>query len=358
MTVSEKTPHDYWRGGAGDWNAFARAANAHLDGRGVTPPPVPRIRGASIIRVENTTGSDVARFGILGVNGITISPTDNADQFKSVPCVEGYTPATGTHEGKFVITLEPIAAGAIGKAVVSGLAVCELLVLDEDHRFATIINSGTGGLVSAAVGSAQILYVESGTGTKWALVRLGNAFTGGRWAKASADWVHAAGNASYVMAQLCDDKDGTGAAGTAVKVWLTCPESMDPNVYSGQTILIRPDPGDVGNYVVVSDVNDAKIGTVQMRTGGSAPQGWREMTATGGATFNISGRVPVGTTDAKVPGDVVGDEDHTHIPHTVTQTDASEQYGGTITVIDETDHDTVSNWQPSMYLMFIERVGP
>ncbi len=78
-------------------------------------------------------------------------------------------------------------------------------------------------------------------------------------------------------AQLCDDKDGTGAAGTAVKVWLPCPESMDPNVYSGNVILIQPDPGDPGNYVVVSDVNDAKIGTIRERDDTSIPQGWDEI---------------------------------------------------------------------------------
>jgi len=176
MTVPEKTPSDYFHCGAGDWNAFARAANAHLAGEGMAaPPPVPILRNASIVRVENVSGSDVSRFGVLGIDGVTITPTDNADEFKARPCVEGYTPDIDEHRGRYVVTVEPIAAGEIGKAVVAGLAVVGVLVLDEDHRWAEMYDGVTVSLISAATGSARILWKESGVGLKWALVRLGNA---------------------------------------------------------------------------------------------------------------------------------------------------------------------------------------
>jgi len=301
MTVPERTPSDYFHCGAGDWNAFARAANAHLAGEGmVTPPPVPALRNASIVYVENTTASDVGRFGVLGIDGVTITPTDNADEFKARPCVEGYTPSEGDHEGKFVVTIEPIAAGEFGKAVVAGLAVCQVVVTDTDHRFATLIDASTAGLTSAAVGSAQILWAETGTGIKWALVRLGNATPATAfYGQATADWTNVADNGSYVDVNPSDDLAGTTIdTGTTHRVYLPRPydgssvAAADPNVREDQIIayVLGPD----GEYVAVSGYLDAPIGAVRMWTDATnIPPGWAIADGTGG-TRDLRGKFVVG----------------------------------------------------------------
>jgi len=69
----------------------------------------------------------------LGVTGIVFGPTDNLTEFKNQPTLTGGIPSgqfhAAGHVGRFVVLLEPIAAGKIGRGVASAFTVCRVNVL-------------------------------------------------------------------------------------------------------------------------------------------------------------------------------------------------------------------------------------
>lgn len=132
---------------------------------GASPP-------GQLVYVRNDSGDAVAAYGVLGIDGILIDPADNAAEFAARIMIGGITPAAGTHEGKFVITVEPIADGAIGRAVLAGACIAKVNVADAAHTHADIDDGSTAALASAGSGTAEILYKEAGTGVVWAVVRL------------------------------------------------------------------------------------------------------------------------------------------------------------------------------------------
>lgn len=163
-----------------DWNAAMDAARDFRQrknkGRGA-----PRGENASstIVLVQNDAGSgnDVDRFGILGIDGPLIDPGDNLNEFQNRVALSCVTPNIGAsteddHEGRFVITLEPIAAGEIGRAVVAGVVQVQVNVTSTSHQWAEIADGDMDKLVSATWGSARMLYAPTGTGVQWMIVRL------------------------------------------------------------------------------------------------------------------------------------------------------------------------------------------
>lgn len=131
------------------------------------------------ILVRNDSGADADRFGILGIDSIVISPTDNADEFKNRPILSLIAPAVPDHSENFVVLAEPlrheatVADRPIGEAVIDGITVVLVDVQDADHEFAVVVNAQSTKLQSASNGPVQIIYKEAGTGDKWAVVRLG-----------------------------------------------------------------------------------------------------------------------------------------------------------------------------------------
>lgn len=76
----------------------------------------------------------------------------------------------------FVVAVEPIAAGKIGRVAVAGVVQAKINITDAGHGFATAKDGDLTQLSSAASGEVQILWKESGTGaSKWAIVRFGGA---------------------------------------------------------------------------------------------------------------------------------------------------------------------------------------
>ena len=125
-----------------------------------------------LVLVRNASGQDVGWFGILGVDGVVYTPEDDEAGFLGQPVLDGKKP-TQNHRGRFVIVLEPVAAGAIGRALVQGLVPVKVDVADEDHEFADVADGECDHLASGTTGAAQVLWKQAGTGTKWAIVRVG-----------------------------------------------------------------------------------------------------------------------------------------------------------------------------------------
>ncbi|MEX2388771.1 MAG: hypothetical protein WD534_12910 [Phycisphaeraceae bacterium] len=169
------------------YNAFIDTARAHAQRE---QDRQRLIRGhhpsADVVLVRNDSGDDRDRFAVLGLDEPIVAPEDNLDQFKSRVAFIGVEP-TEDHRGRFALLLEPLKAGRIGHALLSGVGVARIEVADEQHGFADIareddpeadlyvLHSTSGG--SGHGGEAQILWKEDGTGLKWAVLRLGASAT-------------------------------------------------------------------------------------------------------------------------------------------------------------------------------------
>jgi hypothetical protein len=143
-----------------------------------------------ILAKNNTTGA-VRRWGVLSVAGVVFTPsgaTGNAtQQFQDQPVLSGGLPTGGS---AFVVAVEPIAAGKIGRVAVAGVVQAKINVVSAGDTFATAKDGDLTQLTSSSSGEATILWKESGTGTgKWALVRFGAAGAAGiRLGKVSGTW--------------------------------------------------------------------------------------------------------------------------------------------------------------------------
>jgi len=158
------------------YNAFVDAALAHR-GVGAHGPQVPErtySRPPGLVRVRNMSGVDLPRFSPIGVSNVAISPTASLANFQNTPIFHGFQPVSSQYRGKFAVLQEPLANGDLGDAVLSGITVSPISVQHTTHDRADVDASGGSLLVTSYYGAAEILYAESGTGTKWAVLRLGS----------------------------------------------------------------------------------------------------------------------------------------------------------------------------------------
>lgn len=166
---------------AADWNQFVATAEGFsaMRAMGKTDSSEPPSRSPTTVPIKNTTGGALGRFAVVGLDSILFGPDLNLSEFKNNFAFVGYTPAAGTHEGKFAIVQEPVASGKIAtRAAVAGVTVCKLYVTAESDTHAEIADGDTAELKTGTSGSARILWKEAGTGTgKWAVVRLGETVT-------------------------------------------------------------------------------------------------------------------------------------------------------------------------------------
>jgi hypothetical protein len=165
--------------------------NGATDGPGFGPVPY-----TPILAKNNTTGA-VRRWGVLSVAGVVFTPsgaTGNAtQQFQDQPVLSGGLPTGGS---AFVVAVEPIAAGKIGRVAVAGVVQAKINVVSAGDTFATAKDGDLTQLTSSSSGEATILWKESGTGTgKWALVRFGGSggsAGGSRLGKVTGTWTKGA----------------------------------------------------------------------------------------------------------------------------------------------------------------------
>lgn len=148
--------------------------------------------GRTTILARNDTGQPVPRWGVLAISGVVINPTtnDNARRsFEEMPCVSGDTPSESTG-ARFVIAIEPIAPGKIGRVAAAGVVQAKVQILDAGHASAQPKAGSRTELESAEKGPAQILWAAGAGGVTWALVRFGGGGGGSeiRVGKVDVDW--------------------------------------------------------------------------------------------------------------------------------------------------------------------------
>lgn len=147
------------------WNRAQDAADIVLGDRTRFAAATTAVEKASnIVLVRNATTLDVPQFGVLGIFGSVVDPGANAERI----ALNGVIPVLEQHRHRFVVTLEPIAAGAVGRAAAGGVFYCKVVMASESHRFATVKDGDRTALQSTECGPARLLWVKSGTGARWA----------------------------------------------------------------------------------------------------------------------------------------------------------------------------------------------
>lgn len=153
----------------------ARAAADRKFTAGREPGP-PRPGSTGEVLVQNATGEAVERFNVLGVDGPVFTP-DASQDWANPLCLVGRVP-TEDHRN-FIIVQEPLAAGAIGRGVASGVIAVRVTVEEaaneQDLGWADMVAENSSALAVAATGQAAVLFREGGTGEQWAIVCIGNS---------------------------------------------------------------------------------------------------------------------------------------------------------------------------------------
>jgi len=159
---------------ASEWNAVGDLVRQTRSREGATSF-TRREPQASVVWVKNTSGADRSTGEPLGVDGPVFGPDDNLNEFVHRPTLKGATP-TCSHAGGFVVLIEPVRNGEIGRAVICGLAVARVSISDESHRYADVDPDNAAQLRSIVAGSAAILWPTTPTpGLQWCLLSLSTA---------------------------------------------------------------------------------------------------------------------------------------------------------------------------------------
>jgi hypothetical protein len=167
---------DAWTPSASEHRRFQRVADAYdrsLLAIGLKPLRLQL--GPGTCRVKNASGAARDRFDVLGIDDCWLDPAVGLEAWQSQMPLEGTTPAVADHDGRFVALIMPGAEDQIVWAVASGLAVAQVEVTSglDWYEYADVTDGDATKLTLFPAGAAQVLWKESGTGTKWAIVRLG-----------------------------------------------------------------------------------------------------------------------------------------------------------------------------------------
>lgn len=212
---------------ASDWNALLGLAGSEKLRQSVQLQSRSTFSGASgvVVPVKNGTGSTVNRYSAMGIGAPLFEHSDNAQTFLNQLAFNGET-ASSSYLGKFAVAQETIPNGKIGSCLIDGLTVAEITVGDTTHDRVDVDTAGGSKLVSQYYGAGEILYKEPGTGTKWALIRVGSFVAPQRRAVAAANIT--AGSSGNVTIQ---------PAGQTLTAYLDWMEGSQ-NVTSGQELLV------------------------------------------------------------------------------------------------------------------------
>jgi len=165
---------------AAAYNAMLDAAVANRQGQatGAGPGPGSAVAGptSTTVLIKNNSGVARNQFDILGLDGALFDPATALESFKRQVVLKGVVP-TADHTGKFVVLQEPARVGSIARACLLGATVARVNVTTESMTFADVLASDATKLQTTSGGKANIVWKQTGTGQKWAVILLGSAAT-------------------------------------------------------------------------------------------------------------------------------------------------------------------------------------
>jgi hypothetical protein len=218
------------------------------------------------VLVQNKTGSALDVAAVVGLGDPIFAPDagQKTETFKRQVGFEGNTPDIDTDQRRFAILLAPLGSDDIGPAMIDGVCPVKVNVADEKHEYAEVADGDTSQLASGPIGSAQILWAESGTGTKWAVVRLGPDPKAIRWGVIFDYPPDPNATVNSISVHPCEDAQGGGVDETAsLTLFVASPVSVSPtaaapNFHDGDVVAYLPfpapetGPGGSADGIVVS----------------------------------------------------------------------------------------------------------
>jgi len=116
------------------------------------------------------SGPELPEFSVVGFGNMPAPPTSRPLDAIDEPLFLATTP---TAVGPFAILAGSLAPGEIGEGIIAGAAVVQINVSDPTHGFALPADGNSAALTSDSAGGVPILWKDTGTGLKWAVVLLG-----------------------------------------------------------------------------------------------------------------------------------------------------------------------------------------
>lgn len=156
------------------WNQFCDVAQKVNGSAGAATKPTPfgALGHALDVTIKNVSGADLtAPFPILRLTDPIFTPTDDDKVHRKGVKFKADTPDAETSTN-FVVLQGPCASNKFTAAVIQGATWCKVNVSSSSHTHATAEAGNTSSLVSGMTG-VRILWKESGTGVKWAVVLIG-----------------------------------------------------------------------------------------------------------------------------------------------------------------------------------------
>lgn len=187
------------------WNRAQDAADIVLGRAGgfSAGPSAQSLPPYTFVYLKNVTNWDLQPHQAIAIDGVEgaplASPTgvgNNAPgvseqatlQFMAMPVLRGSDPANGKCHA---ISLEPIAAGKIGRVAVAG--VVQALVeesYDQTGSRVRPLGGNTGNLIQDQAGEFELLWRDQGEGPQWALIRFDrDTAPSCRLGKTSEEWL-------------------------------------------------------------------------------------------------------------------------------------------------------------------------
>ncbi len=160
---------------ARDWTDMQRVVDKFRNG-GVSfqaSEMLSSYRSPAIIKVLNDTAGPLEHCAIVGLGQPVILPTDNEMEFIRNIAFRIVPPLPA----RWGVLSSPVAAGEIANAIVAGVVACKINVISalKPNAFADAVDADFTELqISDSIGNAQILWRAGGTGSQWAIVRIGN----------------------------------------------------------------------------------------------------------------------------------------------------------------------------------------
>lgn len=152
-------------------NAISDAAAAYRRQR--TPGPSGgrysnQVNPSVTVLVQNDSGADASAGYVLAITDKIGDPVNEQIIFGRRPVLSGGVPAAAAD--LVAILTEPIPDGEIGRAVIQGIAVCDIDINDAGHEYAVPIAADASKLESAATGPIRIAWKETSGSTRRAVV--------------------------------------------------------------------------------------------------------------------------------------------------------------------------------------------
>lgn len=172
-----------------------------------------------IVQIKNDTGAPLAPYQVVGLTAPVVAPTVNLTTFQQSICFSARVP-NKTDSDRFAIVASAIPSGEIGPAVLAGVLPVQIQMAQSWHRGAKSIDGDVTKLRSTSGGGARILWVQGGTGLKWALVQF--PFESPiKLVHATSNLEHS-GTGTFALAQSPAVSGPFEASTDTVSVWNAC----------------------------------------------------------------------------------------------------------------------------------------